>query len=226
MPPMSDPTRIRIIKHEAVPLCGSYEVRFPDGRPSQYFHFDDLSGRRRRSDTADRAMQAAQKLAQAEQELLDAQRLGLVMENAHPLIPKLSSAAARLKHDQDAWKLFARRIQRHPFVKAHIIRRDYENGCPWCDRPFTSTENLQVHHVDYDHACTFLRSVTLDQPTSKRPSRSYTGPDCQSCGQCCPDQFEACMSRLRLVHPFCNARIAKAENELRGTGEPSPACDD
>jgi hypothetical protein len=25
--------RIRIIKHEAVPQCGSFEVRFPDGRP-------------------------------------------------------------------------------------------------------------------------------------------------------------------------------------------------
>ena len=26
--------RIRIIKHEAVPDCGSFEVRFADGRPS------------------------------------------------------------------------------------------------------------------------------------------------------------------------------------------------
>jgi hypothetical protein len=26
--------RIRIIKHEAVPKCGSYEVRFPDDRPT------------------------------------------------------------------------------------------------------------------------------------------------------------------------------------------------
>ena len=31
--------RIRIIKHdEAVPKCGSYEVRFSDGRPSKYFY--------------------------------------------------------------------------------------------------------------------------------------------------------------------------------------------
>ena len=29
--------RIRIIPHEAVPLCGSLEVRFPDGRLSRYF---------------------------------------------------------------------------------------------------------------------------------------------------------------------------------------------
>ena len=29
--------RIRLIKHEAVPGCGSFEVRFADGRGSVYF---------------------------------------------------------------------------------------------------------------------------------------------------------------------------------------------
>jgi hypothetical protein len=33
---------IPIIKHEAVPQCGSFEVRFPDYRPSQYFYWDDF----------------------------------------------------------------------------------------------------------------------------------------------------------------------------------------
>ena len=41
-------TGIRLIKHEAVPQCGSYEVRFPDGRPSRYFYWEDLPGRRLR----------------------------------------------------------------------------------------------------------------------------------------------------------------------------------
>ena len=31
--------RIRIIKHEAVPDCGSYEVRFGDGRASKFFYW-------------------------------------------------------------------------------------------------------------------------------------------------------------------------------------------
>ena len=35
---------IRIIKHEVVPDCGSYEVRFPDERPSKYFCFENLPG--------------------------------------------------------------------------------------------------------------------------------------------------------------------------------------
>jgi hypothetical protein len=36
-------SRIRLIKHESVPQTGSYEVRFPDGRPSVYHYFDALS---------------------------------------------------------------------------------------------------------------------------------------------------------------------------------------
>ena len=36
------PNRIRIIKHEAVPDCGSFEVRFGDGRASKFFYWDDL----------------------------------------------------------------------------------------------------------------------------------------------------------------------------------------
>jgi hypothetical protein len=39
-------TNARIIKHEVIPNCGSYEVRFSDGRPSQFFNWDDLPGRR------------------------------------------------------------------------------------------------------------------------------------------------------------------------------------
>jgi len=44
---------IRIIKHEAVPMCGSYELRFSNGRPSKYFYWEDIPGRRLRSEQAD-----------------------------------------------------------------------------------------------------------------------------------------------------------------------------
>jgi hypothetical protein len=47
--------QIRLIKHEAVPKCGSYEVRFVDGRPSRYFYWDDIPGRRLRPDLVDGA---------------------------------------------------------------------------------------------------------------------------------------------------------------------------
>jgi hypothetical protein len=37
---------IRLIKHEAIPKCGSYEVRYIDGRPSRFFYWDDQPSRR------------------------------------------------------------------------------------------------------------------------------------------------------------------------------------
>jgi hypothetical protein len=59
---------IRVIKHEAVPKTGSFEVRFPDGRPSVYFYFEDNPGRRVRPDQIDstRALEAAKALARIE----------------------------------------------------------------------------------------------------------------------------------------------------------------
>ena len=58
--------RIRIIKHEAVPDCGSFEVRFPDDRPSQYFYWDDLPSRRLRLETdRETALEQAKAVARA-----------------------------------------------------------------------------------------------------------------------------------------------------------------
>ena len=37
--------RVRLIKHEAFPGCGSFEVRYPDDRPSVYIYCDDLPSR-------------------------------------------------------------------------------------------------------------------------------------------------------------------------------------
>jgi len=36
----------RLIKHEAIPQTGSYEVRYPDGRPSRFFYWEDVPSRR------------------------------------------------------------------------------------------------------------------------------------------------------------------------------------
>ena len=44
---------IRIIKHEAIPGCGIFEVCFADCRVSQYFYFDDIAGRRLRPEMPD-----------------------------------------------------------------------------------------------------------------------------------------------------------------------------
>jgi hypothetical protein len=64
---------IRIIKHEAVPNCGSFEVRFPDARPSAYFYFDDIPGRRLSSEQMDskQALRAAQAFARFARDRLE-----------------------------------------------------------------------------------------------------------------------------------------------------------
>ena len=60
---MPDP--IRVIKHEAVPNCGSYEVRFADGRASVFFYWDDVPGRQLQPDrlTGAEALEQARALA-------------------------------------------------------------------------------------------------------------------------------------------------------------------
>ena len=65
------PDRIRIIPHEAVALCGSFEVCFPDGRPSRYFYWDDIPGRRLRPDLVDGATAKQEAIAFARRELGD-----------------------------------------------------------------------------------------------------------------------------------------------------------
>ncbi len=64
---------VRLIKHEAVKDCGSYEIRFPDGRPSKFIYWDDLPGRRLQPDRVDRAvaLRVAKLFARAEQHMLN-----------------------------------------------------------------------------------------------------------------------------------------------------------
>jgi len=64
---------VRLIKHEAVPKCGSFEVRFSDGRPSRYFYWDDIAGRRLHPDQVDseKALERAKALAREVRDKLD-----------------------------------------------------------------------------------------------------------------------------------------------------------
>jgi hypothetical protein len=57
---------IRLIKHEAVPKCGSFEVRFPDGKPSRHFYWEDEPSRRLREQmTSEQALKQTQAFAGA-----------------------------------------------------------------------------------------------------------------------------------------------------------------
>ena len=59
---------VLIRRHEVIPKCGSFGVRYSDGRPSQYFYWEDVPGRRLRPDlvTSDVALEQAKALARAE----------------------------------------------------------------------------------------------------------------------------------------------------------------
>ena len=74
---------VRLIKHEVIPSCGSFEVRFADGRPSLFVYWDDIPGRRLRPDMVDSsvALRAAKIFARAEQRRLD---LRLAIRNSRP----------------------------------------------------------------------------------------------------------------------------------------------
>ena len=62
-------SRVRILKHEAVPGCGSFEVRLP-GRTPRFLYFDDLPSRRLRPEllTREQALEQAKALARAERD--------------------------------------------------------------------------------------------------------------------------------------------------------------
>jgi hypothetical protein len=49
-------------------MCGTYEVRFADGRESKYFYWDDVASRRLRPDmlTSEQALEQARAFARAE----------------------------------------------------------------------------------------------------------------------------------------------------------------
>jgi hypothetical protein len=62
----------RLIKREVVPKCGSFEVRFSDGTPSQYFYWDDVAGRRLRPaqvDSAEASEERAEELEHLRREI-------------------------------------------------------------------------------------------------------------------------------------------------------------
>jgi len=65
--------KVRLIPHEVVLDAGSFEVAYPDGRPSDFLYFEDNPGRRLRADvmTKPETQRAAQAKARREQDALD-----------------------------------------------------------------------------------------------------------------------------------------------------------
>ena len=60
-------TKVRLIKHEAVPKCGSFEARLSDRMPPRAFYWDDEPSRRLRPEQvgSKEALEEARKFARA-----------------------------------------------------------------------------------------------------------------------------------------------------------------
>jgi hypothetical protein len=59
---------VRLIKHEVVPRCGSFEIRFANGVASKFFYRDDVPSRRLRPELigSEEALEQARTFARVE----------------------------------------------------------------------------------------------------------------------------------------------------------------
>jgi hypothetical protein len=132
------------------------------------------------------------------------------------LIPQSASAEAKAKYlDKNAWRNFAQRITHHPDVQEYLHTRE-AGLCSHCKQPLN--ESVQIHHIDYDHYCSFGTMKIIATPTRKRLARSRSVPDCKACSQQRRELFDRCMSKLTVVHASCNAEISMLR--LKGADNP------
>ncbi|OZU87207.1 hypothetical protein CIL03_18110 [Virgibacillus indicus] len=123
------------------------------------------------------------------------------------IIPINRSMAMKEKHHgKEEWKMFARKIQKNPFVKNFLLNRE-NHKCAWCG--WNIDNKFVAHHIDYDHVCEFKVMREYPNPTVKRPKRVVRVPDCERCCIANPNLFSDCMSKLTPVHQLCNFNIAK-----------------
>lgn len=129
------------------------------------------------------------------------------------LVPRISSAEAKAKHkDIDAWRNFAQRITHHLGVSRYLQARE-AGLCSFCKQQLHET--VHIHHIDYDHSCSFGVTKTIRTPTAKRPNRVRPIPDCKACSVQRRDLFDGCMAKLTVVHAGCNARIFQLRPDER-----------
>ena len=126
--------------------------------------------------------------------------------NKH-IVPDLTSREARenFADNIEAWKNFAQRITKNSYVKYFLRERD-GNCCSWCHGKLI--KRPIVHHIDYNHCCSFNIVISVPTPTLNDPYKTRIVPDCKSCKEQNKDRFMICMEKLALVHNICNKRIA------------------
>lgn len=129
------------------------------------------------------------------------------------ITPTLARAVAREKYLNvvESWKNFAERITKNPFTKIFLLKRDGMK-CAWCQKSLY--RQSVIHHITYEHCCTYSKIIRVASPTENRPNKTRLVPDCENCKRDNKNAFQACMNKLVLVHNICNKKIAE-ENYLQ-----------
>lgn len=98
-----------------------------------------------------------------------------------------------------AWKAFSEKICKNVFVKQYLSIKQNE-VCAVCKRSMNN--NTVIHHVDYDWNCSFCNSKL-----EWRIPNTRTQPNCELCFNEHREWFDACVSRLKLLHNSCHYYI-------------------
>jgi hypothetical protein len=127
--------------------------------------------------------------------------------NTH-IVPDLTRSQAREKfiNNLEAWKNFAQRITKNPFVKNFLLERD-GNRCSWCK--CVLQQYKIIHHTTYEHICTYNKVIRISAPTLGQPYKTRLVADCKSCKEQSKEKFLECTNKLVLVHGMCNKIISE-----------------
>jgi len=126
------------------------------------------------------------------------------------IVPFLSQKQAKESTgvDIESWRNFAQRITKNPFVKEFLLRRD-GNKCGWCQNEIK--QNRIVHHITYEHSCSYNIVIQIPSPTDKYPNKTRVVPDCKNCKEDNSNRFMSCMEKLVLVHGMCNKIMSETK---------------
>lgn len=98
-----------------------------------------------------------------------------------------------------AWRQFTDRICQS-VAKKRALHERQAGRCASCQVDITSRtlDDCTVHHVSYDHRCTFGGNATVQL-------------DCGTCLSAAPRKAETCLALLALLHTACHDALHRAE---------------
>ena len=124
--------------------------------------------------------------------------------NKRYLIPVLAKWDCKKRHESsNGWWRFAHQAQANPYMRSQLFKRE-KGVCALCGDSLSEAD-YQAHHSDYDHVCSYRRSINIPIASNNEIQKI---PDCQSCSVYAPEKFASCLKRLHAVHGLCNRRIS------------------